>query len=268
MKTGKIKEILKRMSGVYLVSFLIILLLSLFLISEIVISRVKIEELLTGHHPVNNWYVFPENIAAVIAGLFICFMSLKVLRDNFNLKKLNSVFENLAKTDVLTGIYNRRYLEEALNKVIKTISRCNNNLSLIMVDVDFFKNYNDNYGHNSGDLCLKIIAEVLAGSVSREDDFAARFGGEEFVVVLPFTNEEGVRVVAARMLENIRKRNIPHVTSETGKIVTFSIGCTTGNVKHTHSGIDYIKRADQALYISKQNGRNRYSFLSFESPQE
>ena len=176
---------------------------------------------------------------------------------------MKSVFEDMAKTDVLTGIFNRRYLEETISHIIKTFSRSNSTLSLLMVDVDFFKKYNDTYGHNMGDACLKVVAEVLTESVSREEDFAARFGGEEFVVVLPFTDEKGAEIVANRILEGIRKRQIPHVTSDVAKMVTVSVGGTTSGVKYTHSGTDYIKKADQALYMSKQGGRNMYSFLGF-----
>jgi diguanylate cyclase (GGDEF)-like protein len=164
--------------------------------------------------------------------------------------------------DALTGIYNRRYFDECFNRLTKTLSRSGGILSLIMIDIDFFKAYNDIYGHTEGDKCLKIIAEALAGTIERSDDFAARYGGEEFVVVLPNTNESGARMMAEKLLENIRNRRIPHRKSDAASFVTVSIGVTTGAMSHTQSADDYVKRADEMLYVSKHSGRNRYSFAA------
>lgn len=168
--------------------------------------------------------------------------------------------------DGLTGIYNRRFMEENLQWIIKTLSRTpNGTLSLLMMDIDFFKKYNDTYGHSAGDDCLRAVAEAISGSIMRTDDFAARYGGEEFVVVLPNTEESGVRFMANKLLENVRMLNIPHEKSDAASFVTISVGATTGKVEFTHSGVDYIKRADEALYVSKQSGRNRYTFLNFKN---
>jgi len=167
--------------------------------------------------------------------------------------------------DALTGIYNRRYMEEKMNSVMNTISRTANGgyLSVMMMDVDNFKKYNDTYGHAMGDVCLKAIAEALAASVTRTDDFVARYGGEEFTAVLPNTDEAGARKIAYAILENVRAKNIPHEKNEAG-IVTISIGLTTGHVKFPQKSDDYIKRADEALYTSKQNGRDRYTYINFK----
>jgi diguanylate cyclase (GGDEF)-like protein len=162
--------------------------------------------------------------------------------------------------DALTGIYNRRYFDENLSRLIKSMSRSGDVLSLMMVDIDHFKNYNDTYGHSEGDECLKIIAKTLSKSVARANDFVARYGGEEFAVVLPNTDENGARVIANRLLENIRNCRIPHEKSDVSDHVTVSIGVTTGRTKHTREKDDYIKRADEMLYMSKRNGRNRYTF--------
>ena len=162
--------------------------------------------------------------------------------------------------DALTGIYNRRFFDKNVKRIIKSMSRTGGVLSLMMIDVDFFKNYNDTYGHDKGDNCLKIIAQALAQGLSRADDFVARYGGEEFVIVLPNTDENGARSIAAKLLENIRQCNLPHEKSDAGNSVTISIGITTGNVKYMQCGSDYVKQADKMLYISKQSGRNRYTF--------
>jgi diguanylate cyclase (GGDEF)-like protein len=174
---------------------------------------------------------------------------------------MKTMFEQMAKVDPVTGIYNRRYLDENLKRVINSLSRSDGILSLLMIDVDLFKNYNDAYGHSKGDICLRTIAEVLGKSLLRADDFVTRYGGEEFVVVLPNVNEKGACMVADRLLECIRDRAIPHEASSVADYITISIGVTTGIVQHTYGGDIYIQRADKALYMSKQKGRNMYTFL-------
>ena len=141
------------------------------------------------------------------------------------------------------------------------MSRSAGILSLLMIDIDHFKNYNDAYGHSEGDRCLIIIAETLAENITRQEDFVARYGGEEFVVVLPDTDESGAQMVADKMIESIRRLRLPHKQSGVADHVTISIGVTTGSVKHTQSGVDYVKQADKSLYLSKQNGRDRCTFL-------
>jgi len=165
--------------------------------------------------------------------------------------------------DGLTGIYNRRYMEMTMRQIIMTFSRTNSKLSVLMLDVDFFKDFNDTYGHSKGDECLKAIANALIKNIARKVDFAARYGGEEFTIVLPGVNEKGALIVAEKLLDAIRKLNIPHEKSGEG-IVTISIGVTTGLLNHTQDWNDYIKKADEALYMSKQNGRNRRTFLKLD----
>ena len=116
--------------------------------------------------------------------------------------------------------------------------------------------------HTEGDRCLQTIAQVIMNSLTRANDFAARYGGEEFAVVLPNTNEAGARMIAERILENVRECNIPHEKSDVASYVTLSIGISTGDVS-SKSCMEYIKRADEALYQSKTGGRNRSTFLPF-----
>jgi len=172
---------------------------------------------------------------------------------------------DLTTIDQLTGIYNRRYMDGNLRKLIKTLSRTKSKLSLLMIDIDFFKNYNDTYGHDMGDKCLKTVAESLSQCITREDDFIVRYGGEEFAIVLPNTDEDGARQVADKLLKKIRECKIPHEKSGASDCVTISIGGTTGIVSHLNDPYDYIKCADTALYESKHNGRNRYTFISLVS---
>jgi len=162
--------------------------------------------------------------------------------------------------DALTGIHNRRFFDSSMKRVIGSLSRSDSLLSLLMIDIDFFKRYNDTYGHVEGDKCLKIVAQTLAQSITRADDFVVRYGGEEFVLVLPNTGEKGSCLIAEKMLGSIRNCNIPHEKNDAANCLTISIGATTGKVAHTHSTNDFVKKADEMLYKSKLNGRNRYYF--------
>ena len=211
---------------------------------------------------IHVWYNFIETYILIAAGLLTSLLVFIVVHNNTELRRMKGVFEEMSKIDPVTGIYNRRYLDENLKRTINFLSRSHGTLSLLMIDVDLFKNYNDAYGHNKGDTCLKTIAEGLRASLMRANDFVARYGGEEFTVVLPNTDENGARMVADRLLESIRNRNIPHKASNVADHVTISIGVTTGVVQQTLTEDDYIKQADKALYMSKQNGRDRYTFLS------
>jgi len=164
--------------------------------------------------------------------------------------------------DGLTGVYNRRYMEMNLQRIMATLSRTDSCLSVIMLDVDFFKKYNDTYGHGMGDDCLRDIAQALNKIVIRRGDFLARYGGEEFIAILPNTKEAGALHLAEKMLSAVRQLEIPHEKNESG-FVTLSIGITTGySVQSFGGGNAFVKKADEALYQSKQNGRNQSTFLA------
>ena len=165
--------------------------------------------------------------------------------------------------DGLTGIYNRRYFDENLAHVMRILSRSGGVLSLLLLDIDFFKKYNDTYGHGEGDNCLKAVAEVLSGCIERSEDFVARYGGEEFAVVLPNTHEAGAKKFAEKLIDSLYVRNIPHVSSEVSNRLSFSIGIVTGIPFHEQNAPDFIKLADEMLYESKRAGRNRYNVTNF-----
>ncbi len=162
-------------------------------------------------------------------------------------------------TDPLTGLHNRRFVEESLKRCLKNLSRTGGKLSVLLIDVDCFKNFNDTYGHSQGDECLKEVAGVLHNAAQREGDVAARYGGEEFIVILPNTDEKGARIIAETLLRNMTACAIPHEESIAASCVTFSIGGVTGTVTCAHSMEEYIQAADAALYDSKAGGRNRYT---------
>jgi diguanylate cyclase (GGDEF)-like protein/PAS domain S-box-containing protein len=162
--------------------------------------------------------------------------------------------------DPLTGIYNRRYFEENMVQLLKILSRSGGILSLMMIDIDHFKKYNDTYGHSEGDNCLKITADILSKNITRDTDYAVRFGGEEFVIVLPNADRDGACMIAEKIINNVRERGIPHEKNDAAPYVTVSIGVTTGIVNHTQTNNDYVKKADEMMYLSKRSGRDRYNF--------
>ncbi len=181
-----------------------------------------------------------------------------------DLHEINLDLTDKVHFDTLTGIYNRRYMEENIQKNIKALSRSGGVMSIMIMDIDFFKKYNDTYGHSAGDNCLRLVAKTLADCVTRAFDFVARYGGEEFVVVLPNTDEKGAEIIAGNILKAVMNLGIPHEKNEAASCVTISIGSTTIQVEHTDKYTDYIKRADIALYKSKQTGRNRYTQIKYK----
>ncbi len=166
------------------------------------------------------------------------------------------VAEKEATIDGLTGFYNRRYFDKTLNHEMLGASRSNSALALIMCDIDYFKQYNDTYGHVAGDGCLQQVAAVMAHVLKRGNDWIARYGGEEFVIVLPGTELDGAYLVAERIRVAVEDANIPHRTSKVGPRVTISVGvaCTVEKGCTCNSGL--INCADMKLYKAKESGRN------------
>jgi len=171
---------------------------------------------------------------------------------------------NKANIDPLTGLHNRRFMDSSMERIMGLLSRSEDGiLSVLMLDIDFFKRYNDTYGHDEGDKCLQAVAQALSHSVSRVNDLVIRYGGEEFTVILPNTDKEGACFFAERLLQNIRDLNILHEKNDAAGYVTVSIGATTGKVSIHHDLSMFLKRADEALYTSKESGRNKYTFVEY-----
>jgi len=183
-------------------------------------------------------------------------------RTSNGLFRINLNLEEKVHFDALTGIYNRRFMEDNFRRIVQVLSRVSGVLTVMMLDIDFFKKYNDTYGHKMGDICLRAIAEALS-KTARVDDYVIRYGGEEFVVIAPNTDESGAGMIAKRLLKSVISLGIPHASSDIAKYVTISIGATTVKVEYDHQYMDYIERADEALYVSKNNGRNKYTHLKF-----
>lgn len=169
-----------------------------------------------------------------------------------------------ALLDALTGIPNRRSMEECLDKEWRRAMRDHNPLSIIFVDVDFFKHFNDNLGHRAGDECLQLVAKTLIGVLTRAGDMVARFGGEEFVAILPNTDLEGGYAVAERMRQALVDAGMPHPTSS-HKVVTGSFGVAAGIPKvEVQSSEQLIQAADSGVYKAKEGGRNQVATITVE----
>jgi len=185
-------------------------------------------------------------------------MRSKQLEMSRDLASANRELEKLSRQDGLTGIANRRYFDSYLVTELRRGARERQSLSLILSDVDHFKAFNDCYGHQAGDDCLRRVAAALSSAGRRPADLAARYGGEEFAIVLPGTVLEGAVDVAQAVSRVIEGLAIPHARSAVSPKVTLSQGIVALTPEKETSSEDMIKRADQALYLAKQQGRNRY----------
>ena len=173
------------------------------------------------------------------------------------LKKEKEVAERNSLTDGMTGLANRRYLDEQIMLEYFRMKRTGEKLSIIMLDVDFFKLYNDAYGHLQGDECLKMVAKVLKTTIKRATDIAARYGGEEFVVLLPDTDEIGAIKVAETLRANVEAMKMEHKDSRISDVVTVSIGVATFDKHSLVAPENLVQKADEALYEAKNSGRNK-----------
>lgn len=212
--------------------------------------------------PVNQ-----KNEIGKLAGAFLG-MSVQVRDINLNLEKivesrtlelekLNHKLERLSNTDGLTQLHNRRYFDQCLAKEWKRLERAHLPISLLMCDIDFFKNFNDTYGHISGDECIQTVARVILDECKRPADISARYGGEEFAVILPQTDTEGAMQVAEAIRKGVERANIPHETSQVKNIVSVSVGVGTVIPSMDLPPDHLVSLADEALYMSKNQGRDR-----------
>jgi len=179
------------------------------------------------------------------------------IRNHLELKKSRDALERLARIDGLTGMNNRRTFDEMLQREWKRQARTSQPLSIIMIDVDHFKQYNDTYGHGAGDTCLRRVSQAAEGSLQRPADIVARYGGEEFVALLPDTMLEGAMAVAESIRAAIISLEIEHIESKVAAYVTVSLGVACMVPELDKDPGQLLEAADEQLYAAKSEGRNR-----------
>lgn len=179
------------------------------------------------------------------------------IRNHIELKRARDTLARLATTDGLTGLANRRSFDERLATEHRRLARSGAELSLILLDIDHFKLFNDTYGHLAGDDCLRQVGRALQGVVRRSADQAARYGGEEFACIFPETDATGVRAIAEQIRAAISGLEIPHAASRTAGHVTASLGVVTVACGPDQSVTEIVKAADAGLYRAKEAGRNQ-----------
>lgn len=184
----------------------------------------------------------------------------KLERANEELRQANLQLEAFSHTDGLLKIANRAYFDKRLAQEWGWARRQNKAIGVLMVDVDFFKRYNDSLGHQAGDVCLQKVSKAIEGSLRRPTDFLARYGGEEMVVLLPDTDANGIALMAMRVVQAVRDVALPHPKSDVADIVTVSVGAYSAipdsNDPNTTANA-WVAEADKALYQAKHSGRNR-----------
>lgn len=184
------------------------------------------------------------------------------IRNHLELKLKSDLLEELSMYDGLTHIPNRRFFDQVFQSTYKEVKRENKSLAVLMIDIDFFKLYNDNYGHGKGDEALKKVAQALQITLKRPTDLVARYGGEEFVVLLKDISEENVKKIALNLLQSIRELQISHEYSKVEQIITISIGVAYKTASSLINKIELLICADEALYDVKRTSRNSYHIVN------
>ena len=214
-------------------------------------------EPISAEEQLNDWMVSVPTVFIFSAVLLATFEK-AYERERSTAEKNSLILKKKSQTDVLTGLYNRAHLIENWPKLISSHRRQNESLSFIMFDIDFFKNYNDHYGHQQGDSCLVSFSRILEDNMERDGDFVYRLGGEEFLVVLSQTGLDGAVSVVERIMSALEDAAIPHNYSAVRDYVTATAGISSFRVGS--EDVDFekmLEQADLALYRGKQQGRNR-----------
>lgn len=178
------------------------------------------------------------------------------IRNQIRVKRRNDVLERYANQDSLTDIANRRFFDLTLDAEWRRGYRDRQPLSLVMVDIDCFKQYNDLYGHREGDHCLRQVAKAMGQTLTRPGDLLARYGGEEFAAILPNTDLEGARLMGEQLRHAVMKLNIPQQRPDNARQVTISVGCASVHPSANLTCYSLLQSADDQLYLAKHSGRN------------
>ncbi len=216
-------------------------------------GRSNPEDIVEGLNVGGDTYISKPVHRDVLSAISKAMLRLSAIQSE--LIKANRKLDEVAHFDVLTQIMNRRGYQNMLERYWSDHLRRKSQLTVLLMDIDFFKKYNDNYGHIQGDQCLREVAQTLKKALKRPIDVVARYGGEEFVVILPDTNIEGGLNVAERLIEAMGTANIPHEFSDCQPYVTLSVGLAQADLNNETSK-QVLERADKALYEAKEAGRN------------
>lgn len=188
------------------------------------------------------------------------------VRIRTDLEKANQVIRLQSIRDSLSGLYNKRHFNETFEDLWYRSMRRQEKLTIYIIDIDFFKNYNDSYGHLKGDTALQRVAECIKQNFQRREDIVARFGGEEFIVATTDTSDEQISAMAGCLLNKIKEANIPHIASLVAEHITVSIGTASMVPSQNIKLQKLIKKADEALYSAKEQGRNRHLHSEYNAP--
>jgi diguanylate cyclase (GGDEF)-like protein len=199
-----------------------------------------------------------EVLARVKVHLELRFLTQKVQEQAIALQQANQELHRLANLDGLTAVANRRRFDEYLTQEWRRLQREQNYLALILCDIDYFKNYNDFYGHQAGDACLRKVAQAIHDCLKRPADLVTRYGGEEFAIILPNTSPEGAVYVAQLIQTTIQELAIPHEHSQVSSCITLSLGISSQIPDGDHDAYALIAATDKALYIAKSKGRHTF----------
>ena len=183
--------------------------------------------------------------------------------NHIELKRLRDQLAQMAVTDALTGLSNRRHLEETIKTEITDLAANKDWLSVILLDIDFFKSFNDTYGHPEGDRCLIMVASALTRAMHRSDNTVARYGGEEFACILPGADYDSAMRIAQGIKTQVQALNIPHSGSSISPFLTISMGVASAIAENDMTSSDWINHADQQLYLSKAGGPDMISGTVF-----
>lgn len=208
------------------------------------------------------WICF-FTVIAIITTLLMQVITSYLIKYDIDIQKKNSELYTISILDPLTSLFNRRYFDDCISQILNSRKLVGDSVALLLIDIDYFKQYNDFYGHYEGDNCLKLLAHVFKLSLYRKTDMAFRIGGDEFAVLLLNVKESEVDNIAKRIHVELANQRLEHCQSRVSKYVTLSIGATIVSGSRAYSSEEIINKADTALYESKGNGKNNTTVNSF-----
>ena len=271
-KTNKERNVVKKVNKLILKSFntnsidyykFVIKQINLLIEHEIYSASVQRKSFLKEYNNINKYLIYNQIFILIFIILFIILVIFNIIKKNKKQEYLIEKYKQDSITDGLTKLYNRKYFDTLFDDVVNISSQNNWLSAFVMIDIDFFKQFNDTYGHDNGDTALKKVSKALNNTYQGEYEYVFRLGGEEFGVLIFDTNIKSLKAKLDILQENIKNLTIPHSASATD-FLTISMGVVIINNESYKSSIkDLYKLADKKLYHSKENGRNQYTIWHF-----